>query len=101
MLKERGNIQFVSDSKYSLGQKWDIPALQAIINNLELEHVASVRRDLLTNDRSIAFLLPDGRADLTEEALLVRDYSTSYFSDCYLLKSPLDWAALEACLIQE
>lgn len=101
LLKERGTIQYVSDKQYSLGQKWDIPALQAIINNLELEHVASARRDMLTNDRSISFLLPGGRADLTEEALLVRDYSASYFSDTYLLKSPLDWAALEACLIQE
>lgn len=102
LLKERGNIQFVSDSKYSLGQKWDIPALQAIINNLELEHVASARRDMWTNGRSISFILPDGRADLTEEALVINHYSVpSFFVDCYLLKSPLDWAALEACLIQE
>ncbi len=78
---------------------WDRPALQAMLDGIELEHIAGLRNPALSGEK-LTFWLSDGRfATLTEQVLIVQDYHRySNKADCYLVKSDVDWEALRACL---
>jgi len=97
ILTPEAEIQAVFDDN-SGSVKWDDTALREVLNEIELEHITGLRSPVLSGDQ-ITFTLPGGRfATLMDQVLIVRGYRRNgSTSDCYLVKTPVDWESLRAC----
>ena len=93
-------IERVYDSSYSVDTKWDSDALNAILDEIELERVTRLMMNPYSQGDEITLVLSDGRyVRITKNAIFVEDYHKMRYADCYLIKNGLDWDALNACIV--
>ncbi|MBQ9300633.1 MAG: M56 family metallopeptidase [Clostridia bacterium] len=98
ILEPGTEIQAIYDGKSLDILKWDDSALRETLEKIKLEHIAGLRKPVL-DGKQMTFMLPGGRfVSMTDQVLVVHDYHKyNSTSDCYLIKSPVDWDALYAC----
>ena len=99
ILEPGTEIQAIYDGRSLDTLKWDDSALRETLEEIELEHIAGLRNPVLSGEK-ITFVLSAGKyVSLTDQVLIVHDYHKyNSTADCYLIKSPVDWDALYACL---
>lgn len=99
ILEPGTEVQAIYDGRSLDTLKWDDSALRETLEEIELEHIAGLRNPVLSGEK-ITFVLSAGKyVSLTDQVLIVHDYHKyNSTADCYLIKSPVDWDALYACL---
>ena len=93
-------IQAIYDKQYTNGLKWDEEVLRKELDKINLEHIAEQRNPVVDNAQ-IIFRLSDIRTVyLLEKHVVIRDFYhyNNVSIECYLVKSAVDWNALNACI---
>ena len=86
--------------EYDPELRWDEAALRAALGGVELEHVAGLRAGML-NAEGIELVLPGPGmrlAAITRGGVTVIDTRHVSMADCYVVRSAVDWDAIEAAL---
>ena len=88
---------------YDPDMEWDEAALRAALDGVELEHVAGLRGQTTVGEGIELTLTGAGMRllCLTRGGVTVIDVSGVSVTDCYVLRSAVDWDAIEAALEPE
>lgn len=99
LTKKEKTVQDDGSGVFVSGQQWDYEALYDELSGIELEHITGLRYPEQEGEQ-ITFCLDDHTlVTLTDQVLEVREYHRGKsWPDCYLVRSPVDWDALHACI---
>ncbi len=93
-------IQAIYDKQYTTGLKWDEEVLRKELDKINLEHIAEQRNPVVENAQIIFRLSGIRTVYLLEKHVVIRDFYhyNNVSIECYLVKSAIDWNALNACI---
>lgn len=100
LTKKEKAVQDDESGVFVSGRQWDYEALYDELSEIELEHITGLRYPEQEGEQ-ISFCLDDHTiVTLTDQVLEVREYHKGKsWPDCYLVRSPVDWDALQSCIL--